>query len=625
MVQILVKEIDEYDVEIIMGRSKKQNYKNKKIRETEEVDGVEEMKEQEKILALPGLGTILKCLIFLLVPVLLFYLMEAYEHNAFEEVRTMAQLLNIILFELIAWLLFFITGKGKWALRILTGLAMVYGLINHYVMAFRSTPFVPWDIFSIKTAASVAGNYDFTPTKEVVIVTIIFVAILVLLRFFKFEFPYGVGLRVIPVVCIGIVLSLFVNLLQDEDFQSDAYLYPFLFTPAYMTKVNGMAVTFAMDLAYVYVEKPAGYSVKEAEEILAAYTNEEVIDEELPNIIVIMNEAFSDLSVLGDFTTNEDYMPYIHSLQEGNENTITGNLTVSVVGGNTANSEFEFLTGHTMDFFPMGSIPYQQYIKDELPSLASQLKNLGYATYGMHPYNASGWKRDEVYPWIGFDTSYFVKDFVGRSYIRNYVSDASAYDKIIETYENKEDGTPLFVFEVTMQNHGGYTDEHENFAPDIHVQEKDDIVLARYLSLIKESDKQLEHLISYFSEQEEDTVIVFFGDHQPSDYVANKVYSVSGKTSISEADAQNRYIVPYVIWANYDIREGVKEDTDISYLAAKVLKEAGLSTNAYQNFLLELEEILADDSTPQETKDKYKDIHQKLQYYYMFDYEKEES
>ena len=586
----------------------------------------EEDVEEEKVLKLPSVWTIVKVLIFSLIPVVLFYLMEAYEHNAFEEVRDLAQWLNIILFELIAWLLFFITGKASWAIRIETGIALVYGLVNHYVMAFRSTPLVPWDIFSIKTAASVAGNYDFTPTKEVILVTLAFVAIIILVGFLKLDFTYGVFLRVIPTVCIGIVLCLFVNLLQDEDFQSDAYLYPFLFTPTYMTKVNGMAVTFAMDMAYVFVEKPAGYSAKEAEAILAEYASEEVVPDELPNIIVIMNEAFSDLSVIGDFSTNEDYMPYIHSLQEGAENTITGNMTVSVVGGNTANSEFEFLTGHTMDFFPVGSIPYQQYIKGELPSLASQMVKLGYETYGMHPYNASGWNRDEVYPWLGFEWSYFLPDFTGRTYIRSYVSDQTAYDKIIDIYENRDSDKPMFMFEVTMQNHGGYTDAYENFTPDIKVEDTSDVVLDRYLSLIKESDAQLERLISYFETQEEDTIIVFFGDHQPNDYVANKIFRLNGKTMLSETDVKNRYIVPYVVWANFDIEEATDADTDISYLAANVLTEAGIPTNAYQNFLLELEEVMAEDSTASQVmKDEYWQTYQKLQYYFMFDYRNEES
>ena len=577
------------------------------------------MEKIEKIIC-EKMKMIGKGILFCVVPVILFYLMEAYEHNAFEEVRQVAQILNIILFELLAWILFFITGKGKWALQILSGIAMIYGLVNHYVMAFRSTPFVPWDIFSVKTAASVVGNYDFTPTKEVVIVTLIFLVILVLLHFFRFDFRFPWFYRIIPVVCLGIVLGLFVNQLQDEDFQDEAYLYPFLFTPAHMTKVNGMAVTFAMDLAYVVVERPTGYSAKEAEEILTSYTAEEVTDEKRPHVIVIMNEAFSDLSVIGDFTTNEDYMPFIHSLSEGNENTITGDLTVSVIGGNTANSEFEFLTGHTMDYLPVGSIPYQQYVKGGLSSLASWLKELGYATYGMHPYGATGWNRNQVYPWLGFDTSYFRDDFQNRRYIRDYISDQTAYDKIIETYENREDDSPLFIFEVTMQNHGGYTDAHENFTPDIHVQEKSDVVLDRYLSLMKESDEELKRLIQYFSQQEEDTLVIFFGDHQPNDYVARKVYSISGKTVETEEDAKNRYIVPYVIWANYDIREGTKEDTDISFLAAKALEAAGITTNNYQNFLLELEQVLAEEgSASEEKKDEYRLMHQKLQYYYMFE------
>ena len=597
-----------------MYKSKKNNYDYE-----QQIEVIEEKEEGSRTSVV---GTVIKIILFTLVPVLLFYLMESYEHNAYEEVREKAQYLNIILFELLAWFLFFLIGKGKWALQILTGLSMIYGLVNHYVMAFRSTPFVPWDIFSIGTAASVADNYDFTPTTEVVVITLIFIAIIVLLYFFNFDFKYGILLRIIPVICVTIVLSLFVNLLQDEDFQNKAYLYPFLFTPAHMTKVNGMAVTFAMNMAYVFVDKPEGYSAKEVEEILASYAGDtqDAEIEGLPNVIVIMNEAFSDLSVIGDFTTNEDYMPYVHSLQEGNENTITGNLTVSVIGGNTANSEFEFLTGNTMDFLPVGSIAYQQYIKGEKDSLASQLKEMGYTTYGMHPYGASGWNRDKVYPWLGFDTSYFLPDFIGRTYIRSYVSDKSAYQKIIDVYENKEDDSPVFIFEVTMQNHGGYTDEYENFTPDIHVQEKTDVVVDRYLSLIKRSDAELKNLIQYFEEQDEDTIIVFFGDHQPNDYLANKVYMLSGKTTVTEEDAKNRYIVPYVIWANYDIEEGTGVDTDISFLAARALKTAGISTNPYQNFLLELEEVLSEESNAtEETKDEYRLMYQKLQYYYMFE------
>ena len=581
----------------------------------------EELLEEEEDLELATnrMLMILRVLIFTIVPIVLFYLMEAFEHNGFEEVRSQAQLYNIFLFELIAWLLFFITGSGCIALRIETVIALLYGLINHYVMAFRSTPLVPWDVFSIGTAASVAGNYDFTPTKELLMVCGGFGLIFILLQFVKLKFDQGVFLRIIPTICIGIVLCTFVNLLWDEEFQTDSYLYPFLFTPAHMTKVNGMAVTFAMDMEYIFVDKPDGYSEKKAEAILEEYTTEgdATFEQDYPNIVVIMNEAFSDLAVLGDFETNEDYMPFVHRLQQGYENTVTGNLMVSVCGGNTANTEFEFLTGHTMDYFPVGSIPYQQYITGEIPSMASQLKELGYATYGMHPYNYTGWNRNKVYPWLGFEEAYFVRDFEDRRYIRDYVSDRSAYEKIIDVFENKEADTPAFIFQVTMQNHGGYTKEYDYFTSDVHAEDLNSAQLDQYLSLIKISDRELERLVDYFSQQEENTIIVFFGDHQPSDAVVRPILRLNGvnTSNMSMEQAQLRYQVPYVIWANYDIEEESNVDTDISFLAADVLKRADMPTTAYQNFLLELEK--SPDS------EKLLNQYEILQYYFMFDYQEE--
>ena len=563
---------------------------------------------------------------FSIFPLAAFYLMEFYEHNPFEEVRFMAGFFNIILFELIAWILYFVTGRAKWALRAVFIVAMVFGLINHYVMLFRSTPFVPWDIFSIGTATSVASNYDFTPTAGVVGVTVIFIALIVLMHFVDFRIKWKFRFRLIPTVLGILALCLFVNALQDEDFQTDNYLYPFLFTPAYMTKVNGMAVTFAMDLKFVAVDKPDGYSRQKAKELLDSYTgaddnsdeaaasdNSTTIDEEAdidnannnaanntaitdksnyPNIIVVMDEAFSDLSVLGDFDTNTDYMPFVHSLEKGNENTITGYLNTSVCGGNTADTEFEFLTGNTMAFLPVGSIPYQQYIKSKTPSLASYLKSIGYATYAQHPYYGSGWNRDTVYPLLGFDNLSFMQDYSNQRFVRKYISDETSFDKIIETYENKPDGQPAFIFNVTMQNHGGYTDTYYGFDNTVTADKLNNSALDQYLSLIKMTDEDLKSLIDYFSNVDEKTIVVFFGDHQPNDTVASSVLAANGMdyNNLSNEELKLRYQVPYVIWANYDIDEATGEDTSVNYLAANVLKAAGVPTNDYQSFLLKLKE-----------------------------------
>ena len=566
--------------------------------------------------------------VYALLPVGIFYLMEAYEHNALLEVRTEAQFFNIFIFELLAWIIYLAIGHMCAAARVILGIAMAFGITNHYVMKFRSTPFVPWDIFSVRTATSVAENYDFTPDMRLVIVTLIFIAAMSLVRFLKKAPKIKLQVRLGTLLVSVLVTCLFVNTLQKEDFQTKHYLYPFLFTPAYMTEVNGMAVTFAMNLAYVVVDKPQGYSAKDAQKTLESYEKTEDTKQDtqdLPNIIVIMDEAFSDLAVIGDLQTNEDYMPFMHKMQQGQKNTITGYAQVSVCGGNTANSEFEFLTGDTMAFLPSGSIAYQQYVKQDTPSLASYLKGLGYATYAQHPYYASGWDRERVYPLLGFEHMDFIDDYTNVSYVRKYISDASDMQHIIETYEKKEAGKPAFIFNVTMQNHGGYTDVYPNFENDIQAQYNSD-ALNQYLSLIRKTDAALEDLVSYFSKADEKTVIVFFGDHQPSDAAANQIEMASGvdPSYMNSEQQKKRYQVPYLVWANYDIGEASDQNTSLNYLSAQVLKAAGVPTSAYQNYLLELcntyPVLSAAGSTENVGADKDALLtYRKLQYYNLFE------
>ena len=503
------------------------------------------------------------------------------------------QLLNIVLFELIMALLLFLFGKLKTALRCQTILFMIIGLANYYVLEFRSAPIMPWDILSIGTAASVANNFKYTLSKETVFVLIGFVILILLESKVTLELKKDWRIRTGGVLASFALLWGFTAMLHQDSTVARFKLYDKLFTPTVMSKRDGTAVAFLMELKYIVVEKPDGYNKEDAAALLASYdTNDTESATHTPNIIVIMNEAFSDLSVLGDFETNEDYMPFLHSLmQEGTPNTISGHLNVSVLGGNTANTEFEFLTGNTMAFLPQGSVAYQQYVKSNDYSIATYLKSKGYDTIAMHPYNASGWDRDKVYPLLGFDTFYSLKDWVNPVKIRKYVSDQSCYDKIIELYEQKDANTPFFLFNVTMQNHSSYSEEYDNFHPDITVEGTSSKILPNYLSLIKLSDQALENLIEYFSQADEDTIIVFFGDHQPSNSVAAPVWKLNGRSgdSLTEEEEARRYKVPFIIWANYDIEAASNVETSANYLGGHVLRAAGLPLYDYRNYLSQLE------------------------------------
>ncbi|MBS6203557.1 MAG: LTA synthase family protein [Firmicutes bacterium] len=564
-------------------------------------------------------------LFLIIIPVLNFWLLEWFSHDPFQTMKPYVQWLNVALFWFSALFLFGLTGRVSRALGIQTAFCAVYGLANYFVLEFRGAPIQPWDILSIGTAASVADNYEYRLDKDA-LTALIGLLVLLAAEFFlradfygpfksrralKKEAAAGSAPKAAPpertptkrrrviiartALCLvtGLLCFGYTKMLHNEDFvQKKLRLYDKLFTPTTIQFKNGTVTAFLMELQYMSVEKPSGYNEKDAREALASYETAGT-PANTPNIIVVMNEAFSDPAVLGGFTTNEDYMPFVHSLLRGAEDTVSGLLNVSVKGGNTANTEFEYLTGNSMAFLPYGSIPYQQYIKNETPSMASWLSGFGYRTVAMHPYRAAGWDRNKVYPLMGFDEMYFEEFYKDSEVIRKYVSDEADYEKIIQIYEQKEPGEPLFLFNVTMQNHSSYNDwaDYDNFSPDITVDGSDSEVLSAYLSLMKLSDQATERLVDYFAKEEEDTVIVFFGDHQPTDSVVNPVLKLNGtsSSSLSAEEEALRYQVPFFIWANYDIEEESGLNISANYLASRTLDAAGLPKPGYFSFLSELE------------------------------------
>ena len=304
-------------------------------------------------------------------------------------------------------------------------------------------------------------------------------------------------------------------------------------------------------------------------------------------IIAIMNESFAELGVVGDFKTNTEYLSYFNSLSE---NVIKGNLHVSIFGATTPNSEWEFLTSNSMAFVPKRTVPYQQYVLRKSYSLASILKEHDYSTSAIHCYYPQGYNRNLAYPRLGFDKFLSMYELKDLTFIREYPDDLSTYKNIIDIYENKGD-KKMFNFTLTMQNHGSYTDE--NFQNTVIAEDGQYPKLNQYLSLIKIADESLKELLTYFENQEEPTIIVLFGDHQP--YVEDEFYNnmlAQNYEDINSKEAtENKYITPFMIWANYDIdEEKYKNVTDISanYLASLVLDVANIQKTPYLQFLDEM-------------------------------------
>ncbi len=519
-------------------------------------------------------------------------------------------LANAVFYYLTYLLLAFVFGSFRWGYIAADVLFLLLGTVNYFVVQFRGSPIVPWDLFSVGTAASVAGSYTYDISWRFVFSAFGFFALIAL--DLKNTWRCSIPVRVVGGILCVAGLAAATWALQRADVKEKLGMDTTLFTPNVRYRNNGFLAAFLGNLHLINVQEPQGYSVRAVKEIARnvheanadtyAYNTlqtatEKIAAGQMPNIIVIMDEAFSDLQVLGQFGVSEDYMPNFRKLMAQ----CGGHLMVSVKGGNTANTEYEFLTGDTMAYLPAGSVVFQQFVRDNIPAMPSYLASLGYDTTGIHPYLATGWDRNKVYPLLGFEEFLTKDDFPNAKILREWISDEAAFDKIEQVLEQKkEEGndSPQFIFEVTMQNHSGYSPEYPGFTERIHLTDltysnTQTKAAEKYLTLIKYSDEALGELMTYLETVKEPTMVVMFGDHQPSDYVTNVIDRLTGyDPEVSLEEAQRSFIVPYFVWNNFGMQFDAPSLTSVNYLGADLLQAAGVPLTQYHQFLLALQEDL---------------------------------
>lgn len=462
---------------------------------------------------------------------------------------------------------------------------MLLATINYFVFAFRGNEFIFSDIRSIQTGLSVAGNYEFTLDERAVYVILLSTLYISLIRKCKVTFvTKKLWMRLITFSLVVLGCLYIAN--EAKDIVTETWEQKGSYK-------NGYVLNFILSIRDYFIKAPEGYSIEkiaELEEMYSENAGNEVLPEEKPTIIVIMSESYADLSRIGEFKTNVEVAPYFKSIKE---NTIRGYALSPVFGAKTANCEWEFMTGNSMAFLPDGAVVYQQYISEEPTSLVSSLKNYGYTAVAMHPYYATGWSRNLVYPDMGFDEMYFIEHYDEDAMIRKYISDQEYYEKIIERFESKGLNEDLFIMSISMQNHGGFSEKYENFPEEVQVLGGNFPETNQYLSLLNESDKALKYLISYFENVEEPVEIVFFGDHQPS-LKSKFIKTLNGKglSGLTLDQLQDLYTVPFFIWTNYDTPEEEVEMSSLNYLSTLALKRAGLPLPAYNQFLSDMMEVV---------------------------------
>lgn len=543
--------------------------------------------KNEKVKRLVGV------VLLLLAPIILGTRLELVALNQSDPLLPFAMRWNIVLMYLLEILVLLCTMSLRCSIVITNFFLMIIYTVNYYVWLYRHAPFKLSDLTAINTAVRVMGGYDFTPNPYLSFVWCVFLVFLVYGLQTGVILPLRIKGRQLVIRLVTAAFGICVAIgsgycLLYTDFLLNHGFVEFHGFDEYMTyRYDGYLVSTCLNIKNSRIERPEGYSRAKAESILQEVSAAETglsASNDSPHIIVIMNESFADLRTLGDLEVKEEYLPFFNSLTE---NTIRGYVNASVLGGGTANSEFELFTGCSMGLLPQSNYPYQQILNQSIPSMVSNLAKYGYTTYSMHPALKTNWNRDLVYQYMGFDYSLWDNDFENAESFNGFVADQATYDKVISLYENRKEDEKLFIFDLTIQNHGGYVGAHIE-DPIILNAPSDEAEY--YLSLIRMSDSAFEQLVTYFENQDEKVIICMFGDHHPKfaneEFYESVYANTEGQTETERLLGQ--YMTPFVIWANYDIEEQNDVNISLNYLGEMVLETAEIPLSPYFAFLKEL-------------------------------------
>ena len=489
--------------------------------------------------------------------------------------------INVVLVLSVYLVVMLITNRPAVTCMIAHSLLLIWAFVDYFVYQFRQNEFTFSDFKATATGLSVASKYRVHLHPHGALV--LFATILLFALAWKLNVSFESRKQTSVVCALTAALCVVTVILNSADVNTETWELKGSYR-------NGYFFNFVLGIRDSFIREPKGYSEEAIHALEEEYGQPDATSssQKKPTIIVVMNESYADLQVLGEFETNLKPQTYFQSLKR---NTIHGYALSSVFGAKTPNSEWEYMTGNSMAFLPTGSVVYQQYLQEDATSMVSLLKNNGYTCVAMHPYYETGWSRNQVYPALGFDEMYFIDDFPQKNIVREYIADEELYDKIIARYKQKDPQESLFMMTVTMQNHGGYATEYDNFREDVHKIGRSYTDANQYLSLLKVSDEALQKLISYFSSVDEPVEIVFFGDHQPS--LAEGFYRIitgKGLSDLNIEQTENYYKVPFFIWTNYEQPEQEVELTSLNFLSEYTLEQAGITLTPYEKFLKDFRE-----------------------------------
>ena len=437
---------------------------------------------------------------------------------------------------------------------------------NRIKIEVRDEPVFPRDFALLKEVGSAVGNYDIHYPVSAIALVVGFSLVLVLAGLLVGCRPFPIarlrgwlGSLLGAAASFAVLAGLILTVYASNDLYNSFRVSNSSYVPSVFNEL-GFPYCFCHQFTTYLVDRPEGFDRAEAE--AWDQGGQTGLGEDV-NVIMVMNEAFSDITEddAFAFTAEDDPLQNLHALEQ-DPHAVSGHIVVSGFAGGTANTEFDVVTGMQASAISADNPSSFRVVNRDLDSLFRLFGDDGYHTSFFHPGDDWFYNRENVYRWFGAEETVFIDQMESPAYKGRWVTDDYMAGLIEQEFEDAvADGEPLFHYTTTIQNHMSYTADKYGEGYDypevpLNVAVSDEVasMLEVYVEGIRDADAMLGRLVDYFSQRSEPVVLVFLGDHLPYLGDNQKAYAELGMEialpEAEQADPLCAYETPYVIWAN---------------------------------------------------------------------------
>lgn len=449
---------------------------------------------------------------------------------------------------------------------------LALGAVEYLIVKYRAQPFSSVDILMLKDAFSLTTMYFTWP--EIILMFGagfgLIVAIVLMFAHMKRRKRFNLAASLLTFVGFALLCVMLSAvgvrtgaLPQRFETLADAY------------NDYGFAYCFCFTFGQQGISRPDSYSTETVAEILqdiddddemAYHVFGEADNTAQPNVIVLQLESFFDVNTIIGAEFSADPTPTFNRLCR---NFPSGLLYVPTIGGGTANTEFEVLTGLNLDFFGAGEFPYNTIMTEKaVETLNTDLKALGYVATAMHNNSGTFYSRNAVYPNLGFDRFVSLEMMMPVKYTSlGWARDASLTGEILRALQSTE-GRDVITC-ITVETHGKYAETYEPKPGDIEVVSLPETIplapFQNFINALPATDEFLKQLVHALVRFDEPTVVIAYGDHLPALELENDMLTTGSV-----------YASRYLIWNNYGMTFEAP-DLQAYRLGANVLRQLGVS------------------------------------------------